>query len=295
MSTTSPASGDSNPEKDFEYAADDDYNTEPEIIVTRETESEAEPRMGQEAESRFTSGAEASTSAPSDDDLLIRASCAPMPITSPGVVAKLGPISKTLNSTARELACDALRAQSCRLASTLLDYKPSCKGVLKRKEKKKDGEPSEKDQQRKENQPISDPTQKKRKRPPETEGAQKKRQLGVRLPKIGYTAAEWLTPLRADEVFEAALLGLNIPLKAVEPNADEMSRRGIPRPAIPTKTANPPRNRGSSDQQLLQEKKQKTNEDAPPPNVSQPPSSTIARASPAKEQKGILLIPTSTP
>ncbi|KAI8558877.1 hypothetical protein RHMOL_Rhmol04G0130300 [Rhododendron molle] len=69
MSATSPASGDSNAERDFEYAADDDYITEPEINFTPEIESDAEPRMGHEAQSRFTTRAEASTSASSDADL----------------------------------------------------------------------------------------------------------------------------------------------------------------------------------------------------------------------------------
>lgn len=61
-------SDDSNAERDYEYAADD-FLTELEINFTPETESDTEPRMGYEAESRFGSGAEASTSAPSDADL----------------------------------------------------------------------------------------------------------------------------------------------------------------------------------------------------------------------------------
>lgn len=50
MSATSPASDDSNAERDYEYAAAG-YITEPEIVFTPETESEDEPRMGHEAES----------------------------------------------------------------------------------------------------------------------------------------------------------------------------------------------------------------------------------------------------
>ncbi|KAG5527161.1 hypothetical protein RHGRI_028169 [Rhododendron griersonianum] len=93
----------------------------------------------------------------------------------------------------------------------------------------------------------------------------------MKLSKIGYTAEEWLTPLGDEKVFELVLLGLNVPLKVVEPNADEMSRRGIPRPVIPTKTANPAWNRSSLDQQDQQmEKRQKTAEDSVPPNNSQP-------------------------
>lgn len=68
MSVTSPASDDSNAERDHEYAADD-YLTDPEIVFTPETKFDAEPRMGQEAESRFAPGAEASTLASIDVDL----------------------------------------------------------------------------------------------------------------------------------------------------------------------------------------------------------------------------------
>lgn len=68
MSTTSPASDDSNAEQDFEYA-DDEFLTEPDIDFSPSTESKAKPQRGHQAEARFTSGAEASTSAQSDDDL----------------------------------------------------------------------------------------------------------------------------------------------------------------------------------------------------------------------------------
>lgn len=68
MSATSPASDDSNAERDYEYAGEE-YLTEPQIVFTPEIKSEAEPRMGQEAESRFMSRAETSTSALSDADL----------------------------------------------------------------------------------------------------------------------------------------------------------------------------------------------------------------------------------
>lgn len=156
--------------------------------------------------------------------------------------AELGPISKTLNSTAREKACETLLAQACRHAPTLLDYIPSYKGVLKR-EKKKEGEPSRarRASQRKGDQAASG-IARKRKAASNAKGARKKRQPGVRLPKIRYTAEEWLTPLGDNEVFEPVLSRLNVPLKFVEPNADEMSRRGIPRLVILTKTTNPARN-----------------------------------------------------
>ncbi|KAG5544021.1 hypothetical protein RHGRI_016692 [Rhododendron griersonianum] len=60
-----------------------------------------------------------------------------------------------------------------------------------------------------------------------------------------------------------------------------MSRRNIPRPVIPTKTANPARGRSAPDQhQQQREKRQKLSEDIPPPNVSQ---SEGLRASPPKD------------
>lgn len=65
---TSPASDDSNAERDYEYA-EDDFLIDPKIKFTLETESDSEPPMGHEAESRFASGAEASMLAPSDADL----------------------------------------------------------------------------------------------------------------------------------------------------------------------------------------------------------------------------------
>ncbi|KAG5527162.1 hypothetical protein RHGRI_028170 [Rhododendron griersonianum] len=106
------------------------------------------------------------------------------------------------------------------------------------------------------------------------------------MPKIGYTPEEWLTPLGDDEVFEPVLPGINVPLKVVEPNADEMSRRGIPRPVIPTKTANPAWNRSSLDQQDQQrEKRQKTTEDSVPPSNSQPIVLDETRAPAPKEQQ----------
>lgn len=62
------------------------------------------------------------------------------------------------------------------------------------------------------------------------------------MPKIGYTAEEWLTPLDPNDVFEPHIPGLNVPLCLVDPNIEEMSRGNIPRPIIPTKTTNPARN-----------------------------------------------------
>lgn len=113
---------------------------------------------------------------------------------------------------AREKACKELLAQACRHAPTILDYKPSYKGVLKKKEKKKEGELSEKDKQKRGDQTTTGATQKKREVAPNAGGARKKRQAGVRLSKIGYTAEEWLTPLGGSDIFEPMLLGLNIPL-----------------------------------------------------------------------------------
>lgn len=46
-----------------------EFNTTPEITLTPSTVSEADPQRGYEAESRFNSGAEASTSALKDVDL----------------------------------------------------------------------------------------------------------------------------------------------------------------------------------------------------------------------------------
>ncbi|KAI8550165.1 hypothetical protein RHMOL_Rhmol06G0083800 [Rhododendron molle] len=68
MSATSSVSNDSNAERDVEYDAEG-FATEPEIDFSQETESEAEPQLGHEAESRYASAAETSSSAPSDADL----------------------------------------------------------------------------------------------------------------------------------------------------------------------------------------------------------------------------------
>ncbi|KAG5516531.1 hypothetical protein RHGRI_037293 [Rhododendron griersonianum] len=61
-----------------------------------------------------------------------------------------------------------------------------------------------------------------------------------------------------------------------------MSRRNIPRPSIPTKSANPARSR-STDQQQQKEKRQKLSEDVPPPSASQSVPSEIRRPSPPKD------------
>lgn len=76
MSVTSPASDDLNAERDYEYA-DDEFLTKPEISFSPSTESEAVPQRGHKAESRFTSGAEALTSAWSDDDLFDKGQLCP--------------------------------------------------------------------------------------------------------------------------------------------------------------------------------------------------------------------------
>ncbi|KAG5525090.1 hypothetical protein RHGRI_031687 [Rhododendron griersonianum] len=86
-------------------------------------------------------------------------------------------------------------------------------------------------------------------------------QKRVRLPKIGFSAEEWLTPLGQDFIFEPAGPGLKAPLQIREPTEEEMSRRNIPRPSIPTKSANPARGRGA-DQQQQQQKKQKLSDEA---------------------------------
>lgn len=77
------------------------------------------------------------------------------------------PISKGLNIFSDTDHCETLLAQACRDAPTLLDYVPSYKGVLKRKEKRKEGEPD-----------------KGKKSPPTTTGGAKKvpKQPRVRLP-----------------------------------------------------------------------------------------------------------------
>ncbi|KAG5517034.1 hypothetical protein RHGRI_037699 [Rhododendron griersonianum] len=196
-----------------------------------------------------------------------------------GGAHQLGPISKTLNSVAREKACETLRAQVCRHAPTLLDYKPSYKGVLKKKEKKKkDGEPSGVTKRKRANKPNQGASREKKGAPSDLEGPRQKHQRGVRLPKIGYTAEEWLTPLCSEDIFGPPIPGFNVPLQIHEPTVEEMSRRNISRPVIPTKTANPARGRSAPDQQQQQrEKRQKLSEDTPPPNVSQSATSEASQ------------------
>ncbi|KAG5552676.1 hypothetical protein RHGRI_010691 [Rhododendron griersonianum] len=62
-----------------------------------------------------------------------------------------------------------------------------------------------------------------------------------------------------------------------------MSRRNIPRPTIPTKSANPARGRGA-DQQQQQQKKQKRSDEMPPPSTSKTVPSETRRPSPQKDQ-----------
>ncbi|KAG5530595.1 hypothetical protein RHGRI_025527 [Rhododendron griersonianum] len=69
------------------------------------------------------------------------------------------------------------------------------------------------------------------------------------MPKIGFTTEEWLSPLGQDFIFELTGPGLNAPLQIREPTEAEMSRKNIPRPSIPTKSANPARGRGADQQQ----------------------------------------------
>lgn len=182
--------------------------------------------------------------------------------------AELGPVSKTQNSQAREKACEDILAQACRHAPTLLNCEPSYKGVLKKKEKKKkEGEPSESAIQKEGVQLHKGAARKRRKAASQTDGARKKGGRGVNLPKIGYTAEEWLMPLGIDRAFESAFQAIYHPLRTSEPSVEEMSRRNIPRPPIPTKPANPAKSRASSEQQ--REKKQKTTHDPTPPSPSQ--------------------------
>ncbi|KAG5564447.1 hypothetical protein RHGRI_000589 [Rhododendron griersonianum] len=61
-----------------------------------------------------------------------------------------------------------------------------------------------------------------------------------------------------------------------------MSRRNIPRPTIPTKSANPARGRGA-DQQQQQQKKQKLSDEVPPPSASKTVPSETRRPSPQKD------------
>lgn len=142
--------------------------------------------------------------------------------------------------------------------------------MLKRKEKKKDGEPSGVGRSKKVNKPNPEATRKKKQAPPNIDRPRTKRQRGVKLPKISYTAEEWLTPLGSEDIFEPRILGFNVPLQIHEPAAEDMSRRNIPRLVIPTKSANTTRGQGASDpQQQQKEKRQKISEDIPPQNVSQ--------------------------
>ncbi|KAG5545492.1 hypothetical protein RHGRI_017851 [Rhododendron griersonianum] len=62
-----------------------------------------------------------------------------------------------------------------------------------------------------------------------------------------------------------------------------MSRRNIPRPSIPTKSANPARGRGT-DQQQQQQKKQKLSDEVPPPSASKTAPSETRRPPPQKDQ-----------
>ncbi|KAG5527541.1 hypothetical protein RHGRI_028446 [Rhododendron griersonianum] len=102
------------------------------------------------------------------------------------------------------------------------------------------------------------------------------------MPKIGFSAEEWLSPLGQDFIFEPTGPGLNAPLQIREPTEAEMSRRNIPRPSIPTKNANPARGRGTDQQQ--QQKKQKLSDEVPPPSASKTAPSETRRPPPQKDQ-----------
>lgn len=147
-----------------------------------------------------------------------------------------------------------------------MDYIPSYKGVLKRKEKTKDGEPN-----------VG------KKKALETAATKKKpKQPRVKLSTFGWSAAEWFEPFRSDNIWEPVLPGLNFPLQVIDPTPEEMSRRNIPRPVIPMKTTNPARARGSSDQQQ-RDKRQKTSSDIPQASGSQPSHPEERRAPTPRE------------
>lgn len=146
--------------------------------------------------------------------------------------AELGPISKVLNTNSRVKACEKLLARACRDAPTLLNYVPSYMGVLKRRGKRKEGELG-----------VC-----KKKVTTAAAGAKKgPKQPRVKLSTFRKSAVEWFEPLRSDDVFEPILLGLNVSLQTIDLTDEEMSRRNVPRPVIPTKTTNPARTRGPSD------------------------------------------------
>lgn len=128
-----------------------------------------------------------------------------------------------------------------------------------------------------------------KKKAPVAAAAKKKiKQPRVKLPKFGWTVEEWFEPFRSDDVIEPIILGLNIPLQVIDPTPEEMSRRNIPRPFIPTKTTNPTRSRSSIEQQHQQkEKRQKTSADAPQPSISQATHLEDSRATTPKEQEKV--------
>lgn len=106
MSATSPTSDDSNAKRDYEYA-DNKFITEPKISFTPSTESKAEPQMGQEAEPTFNSGAEALTSARSDDDLFDKGLLCPTPITS--VASLVSTSSSAISITSLPTCCSIVQ------------------------------------------------------------------------------------------------------------------------------------------------------------------------------------------
>lgn len=140
--------------------------------------------------------------------------------------AALGPISKGLHTNSVAEHCETLKAQAYRDAPTLLEYTPSYKGVL-RKKTKKEGEP----------------IVKKKAGPSETQGAGRGQKLPrVRLPTFRKSADYWFG--LENEVQEPILPRLNVPLRTVAPIFDDdMSRRNVPQPVIPTRTLAPARSR----------------------------------------------------
>ncbi|KAG5521922.1 hypothetical protein RHGRI_034218 [Rhododendron griersonianum] len=111
-----------------------------------------------------------------------------------------GPISKGLNTNSVAEHCETLKGQACRDTPTLLNYIPSYKGVLRKKEKRKDGES----------------TNKKKMAPSDNQGAQKgQKRPRVRLPTYRKSTAYWFSPTKPSDVEEPILPGFNVPLQTV--------------------------------------------------------------------------------
>lgn len=105
--------------------------------------------------------------------------------------------------------------------------------------------------------------------PSNNQGAQKgQKRPRVRLSTFRKSVAYWFGPTKPSNIEELILLGFNVPLQTVVPIFEDMSRRNIARPVIPTKSSAPTRSRDPADTQ--REKRQKTTQDTAPPSSSQP-------------------------